>query len=355
MKSAVDDMNWRWFQGGEIWLSRLKFSLAGEGKELLQMASKEVSVLSIRTFSSSSSPLKIPSIQVSLFYSPLSIQSPPWFCVPSTDVVFAPLDRPSEAKLFASQMIGQRLVTKQTGAAGKPCNAVYICDKLYIRREYYLAILMDRVTQGPVIVASSQGGVDIETVAAENPSAIITLPVNIADGLAREDALELARKMAVGPQCLEEAADTILKLYQIFVERDATQIEINPLAESSDHHVVAMDAKFGFDDNAEFRQPEVFSWRDQSQENADEVKAAEFGLNFIKLNVLALLPSPCRLVFVVWFVVLVVFNGFWRQGSIGCLVNGAGLAMATMDIIKLNGGEPANFLGTPHTFLPPPS
>lgn len=192
---------------------------------------------------------------------------------------------PSEAKLFASQMIGQKLITKQTGSAGKPCNAVYVCEKLYIRREYYLAILMDRTTQGPMIVASSQGGVDIETVAAETPEAILTLPVNIADGLAREDAVALAKRMDFSPQCVEEAATTIEKLYQIFVERDATQIEINPLAESSDHRVLAMDAKFGFDDNAEFRQQEVFSWRDRSQENADEVKAAEFGLNFIKLDV----------------------------------------------------------------------
>ena len=182
-------------------------------------------------------------------------------------------------------MIGQKLVTKQTGAAGKICNAVYICDKLYIRREYYLAILMDRTTQGPVIVASSQGGVDIETVARESPEAILTLPINIADGLSREDAVDLANRMNFSAQCVEEAADTIEKLYQIFTERDATQIEINPLAESSEHHVVAMDAKFGFDDNAEFRQQEVFSWRDRSQENPDELKAAEFGLNFIKLDV----------------------------------------------------------------------
>jgi succinyl-CoA synthetase beta subunit len=192
---------------------------------------------------------------------------------------------PSEAKLFASQMIGQRLITKQTGAAGKPCNAVYICEKLYLRREYYLAILMDRATQGPMIVGSSQGGVDIETVAHENPEAIITMPINIADGISREQAVEFAKKMEFTPQCVEEAAETIEKLYQIFVERDATQIEINPLAESSDHKVIAMDAKFGFDDNAEFRQEEVFSWRDRSQENEDEVKAAEFGLNFIKLDV----------------------------------------------------------------------
>jgi succinyl-CoA synthetase beta subunit len=184
-------------------------------------------------------------------------------------------------------MIGQKLITKQTGAAGKPCNAVYICEKLYIRREYYLAILMDRSTKGPMIVASSQGGVDIETVAAESPEAILTLPVNIAEGLTREAALGLAKRMDFSPQCVEKAADTIEKLYQIFVERDATQIEINPLAESSDHDVVAMDAKFTFDDNAEFRQEEVFSWRDRSQENPDEVKAAEFGLNFIKLDVLS--------------------------------------------------------------------
>jgi succinyl-CoA synthetase beta subunit len=182
-------------------------------------------------------------------------------------------------------MIGQKLITKQTGAAGKPCNAVYICEKKYLRREFYLAILMDRASQGPMIVASSQGGVDIETVAAENPEAIITMPVNIADGLSREDAVELATKMEFSPQCVEEAADAIMKLYQIFTERDATQIEINPLAETNDHQVLAMDAKFGFDDNAEFRQAEVFSWRDRTQENEDEIKAAEFGLNFIKLDV----------------------------------------------------------------------
>ena len=189
-------------------------------------------------------------------------------------------------------MIGQKLITKQTGSAGKPCNAVFVCEKKYIRREYYLAILMDRTTQGPMIVASAQGGVDIETVAAENPEAIITMPVNIADGLSREDALDLAKRLNFAPQCVEQAADTIMKLYQIFTERDATQIEINPLAESSEYEVLAMDAKFGFDDNAEFRQEEVFSWRDRSQENPDEVKAADFGLNFIQLDVNLLFDDP---------------------------------------------------------------
>src|SRR5271154_5089854 len=125
---------------------------------------------------------------------PVYSYSSPFPISPYSDVF-----SPSEAKLFASQMIGQKLITKQTGAAGKPCNAVYICEKLYIRREYYLAILMDRVTQGPMIVGSSQGGVDIETVAAENPQAILTLPVNIADGLAREDALDFAKRLEFAP------------------------------------------------------------------------------------------------------------------------------------------------------------
>jgi succinyl-CoA synthetase beta subunit len=241
-----------------IWSSKLRFLPGVEARERLKMDSKAVSEQFTRIRSTYTSQLTF---------------------------------RPSEAKLFASQMIGQKLVTKQTGPAGKICNAVYICEKKYIRREYYLAILMDRATQGPMIVGSSQGGVDIETVAAESPEAILTLPVSIADGLSREAALEFAKKLEFAPRCLEEAADTILKLYQIFVERDATQIEINPLAESSDHKVLAMDAKFGFDDNAEFRQEEVFSWRDRSQENADEVKAAEFGLNFIKLDVHSLCPK----------------------------------------------------------------
>ena len=214
-------------------------------------------------------------------------------------------------------MLGKKLITKQTGAAGKICNAVYICEKKYIRREYYLAILMDRTTQGPMIVASSQGGVDIETVAAENPEAIITMPVSIADGLAREDAVKLAKKMDFAPQCVEEAADTIMKLYQIFTERDATQIEINPLAESSEYRVLAMDAKFGFDDNAEFRQEEIFSWRDRSQENPDEVKAAEFGLNFIKLDVLSVFDlADSREILDVLSMVLVLLWLLWTSSNL---------------------------------------
>ncbi|KAI9820220.1 MAG: Succinate--CoA ligase [ADP-forming] subunit beta, mitochondrial [Pycnora praestabilis] len=222
---------------------------------------------------------------------------------------------PTEAKMFADQMIGHKLMTKQTGAAGRLCNAVYICERKFARREFYVAVLMDRQSQGPVIIASSQGGMDIETVAKESPEAIITTNVDIHTGVTDDMARKIATELGFSEQCIEDAKDTIQKLYKVFMEKDATQIEINPLSETSDHQVLAMDAKINFDDNAEFRQKEVFSWRDRTQEDADEVKAAEHGLNFIKLD-----------------------------GDIGCLVNGAGLAMATMDIIKLNGGQPANFL-----------
>ena len=212
-------------------------------------------------------------------------------------------------------MIGHKLITKQTGAAGRLCKAVYIVERKFARREFYVAIIMDRQTQGPVIVASSQGGMDIETVAKEHPEAIITKPINIHKGVTDELARNIAQELGFSDKCIEDAKETIQKLYKVFMERDATQIEINPLSETTDHKVLCMDAKLNFDDNAEFRQKEVFSWRDRTQEDSDEVKAAEYGLNFIKLD-----------------------------GDIGCLVNGAGLAMATMDIIKLNGGQPANFL-----------
>ncbi|EKG20148.1 Succinyl-CoA synthetase beta subunit [Macrophomina phaseolina MS6] len=222
---------------------------------------------------------------------------------------------PTEARILAEQMIGHKLITKQTGAQGRLCNSVFIVERKFARREFYLAILMDRATQGPVIVASSQGGMDIETVAKEHPEAIITTKIDIHKGVTDDIARDIAVQLGFSEQCVEDAKDTIQKLYKVFMEKDATQIEINPLSETTDHQVLAMDAKLNFDDNADFRQQEVFSWRDVTQEDPDEVKAAQSNLNFIKLD-----------------------------GDIGCLVNGAGLAMATMDIIKLNGGQPANFL-----------
>ena len=178
--------------------------------------------------------------------------------------------------MFASQMIGHKLITKQTGARGRLCNAVYICERKFARREFYLAILMDRQSQGPVIVASSQGGMDIETVAKETPDAIITTNIDIKKGVTDDIARNIATELGFSEQCIEDAKSTIQKLYQVFMEKDATQIEINPLSETSDHQVMAMDAKLNFDDNAEFRQKEVFSWRDTSQEDADEVKAAQY-------------------------------------------------------------------------------
>ena len=183
--------------------------------------------------------------------------------------------RPREASILADQMIGHKLITKQTGAGGRLCNAVYIVERKFARREFYLAILMDRSSQSPVIVASSQGGMDIETVAKEQPEAIITTRIDINQGVTDDIARNIATELGFSEQCVEDAKSTIQKLYQVFMEKDATQIEINPLSETSDHQVLCMDAKLGFDDNAEYRQKEVFSWRDTSQEDADEVKAAE--------------------------------------------------------------------------------
>ncbi|KAI8917853.1 ATP-grasp domain-containing protein [Powellomyces hirtus] len=226
---------------------------------------------------------------------------------------------PTEVKMFAEKMLGHKLITKQTGAGGRECNAVYVVERLYVRREYYFAIIQDRATQGPVIVASSQGGMDIETVAAETPEALVTHAIDINVGLKRDDALNVAKKLGFTGSALDEAADTFERLYKLFIEKDSTMIEINPLAEvhveGGGSTVMCMDAKFGFDDNAEFRQKDVFALRDTTQEDPREVAAAKWNLNYIGLD-----------------------------GSIGCLVNGAGLAMATMDIIKLHGGEPANFL-----------
>lgn len=182
---------------------------------------------------------------------------------------------PTEAKMFAGQMIGHKLITKQTGERGRICSSVYIVERKFARREFYLAVLMDRSAQSPVIVASSQGGMDIETVAKEQPDAIITTRIDINKGVTDDIARNIATEIGFSEQCIEDAKSTIQKLYQVFMEKDATQIEINPLSETSDHQVLCMDAKLNFDDNAEYRQKDVFSWRDTSQEDADEVKAAE--------------------------------------------------------------------------------
>ncbi|KAL5274279.1 SUCLA2 family protein [Megaselia abdita] len=213
-------------------------------------------------------------------------------------------------------MVNQLLVTKQTGAAGRICNSVMVAERKFPRREFYFAVMMERAFNGPVIIASSQGGVNIEEVAAENPDAIIYEPIDISKGLSKEQACKVAEKVGLGEQA-EETATMLLNMYDLFVKKDALLIEINPYAEDAleDSSFFALDAKFRFDDNAEFRQKELFALRDWTQEDPKEVEAAKFDLNYITLD-----------------------------GSIGCMVNGAGLAMATMDIIKLYGGDPANFL-----------
>ncbi|KAJ8296439.1 Succinate--CoA ligase [ADP-forming] subunit beta, hydrogenosomal [Rhodotorula toruloides] len=225
------------------------------------------------------------------------------------------VDSPEQAEKYASQMIGHKLITKQTGAAGRICNAIMLAERRNPTHEYYVAILNDRGLGGPALVASRQGGMNIEDVARDDPSAIVTTPIPFEEGLSKELAMDIAKKLEFKPESQEKAANIFINLYKLFKEKDATQVEINPLAEVEGGDVLCMDAKLGFDENAEFRQQDVFKLRDLTQEASSEVEAAKYGLNFIKLD-----------------------------GSIGCLVNGAGLAMATMDVLNLQGGSPANFL-----------
>jgi len=220
-----------------------------------------------------------------------------------------------EARGLAAKMIGHNLITKQTGAEGKPCPAVMVAERLYLRRETYFAILMDRATSGAIMVGSSEGGMSIEDVAAATPEKIHTLAIDINDGPVRQDVEKLVRKMGFTGDGIEQAVSCCENLYKLFISADCTQVEINPMAETHDGRVLCIDAKLNFDNNAEYRQKDVFALRDPSQEDPREVAAEEMGLNYIGLD-----------------------------GSIGCLVNGAGLAMATMDSISLCGGSPANFL-----------
>lgn len=221
----------------------------------------------------------------------------------------------NEAETLSAGMLGHRLFTKQTGTAGKPCNQVMVCERLYPRREFYFAITLERAFQAPVIITSSQGGGNIEEIAAENPDAIIKQPIDIAVGLTQDMALDLADKLGFVGQSKTDAADIMQKLYKLFRERDCILLEINPFTETTDGQVICMDCKINIDDNTAFRQKDIFAKKDETQEDWRDVKAAKADLNYIGLD-----------------------------GEIGCLVNGAGLAMATMDIIKLHGGNAANFL-----------
>jgi succinyl-CoA synthetase beta subunit len=222
---------------------------------------------------------------------------------------------PAEARELAGKMLGQTLVTRQTGPTGKVVRKVLVVESVDNAREVYVAILMDRASGAPVVVASTEGGVEIERVAEEHPEKIIREPVNPLLGLQPFQALKLGRQLDFRGDQLKAVSKLLANLSNLFVSLDCSLVEINPLVVSKGGEVLALDAKFNFDDNALYRHKEVLEMRDLHEEDPREVEASKFRLNYIGL-----------------------------EGNIACLVNGAGLAMATMDIIKFAGGAPANFL-----------
>ena len=222
---------------------------------------------------------------------------------------------PEEVREVAANMLGEVLVTHQTGPAGRVVNKVLVAESADISREIYFAILLDRGTAAPLIVASTEGGVEIEAVAAKSPEKIIREPVDPLAGLQPFQARKIARQLGFESARLKNAAKLFEGLYRTFIAFDCSMVEVNPLVVTNNGEVLALDAKFNFDDNALYRHPEIAAMRDIAEEDPREVEASKHGLNYIGLD-----------------------------GNIACLVNGAGLAMATMDIIKFYGGEPANFL-----------
>ncbi|XP_054802684.1 succinate--CoA ligase [ADP-forming] subunit beta, mitochondrial [Prosopis cineraria] len=216
---------------------------------------------------------------------------------------------------IAGKMLGQILVTKQTGPQGKAVNKVYLCEKLSLVNEMYFAITLDRKTAGPLIISCRKGGTSIEDLAEKFPDMIVKVPVDVFEGLTDEGAAKVVDGLAPKVADRNKSIEQVKNLYKLFCDCDCTLLEINPIAETADNQLVAADAKLNFDDNAAYRQKEIFALRDTTQEDPREVAASKADLNYIGLD-----------------------------GEIGCMVNGAGLAMATMDIIKLHGGTPANFL-----------
>ncbi len=221
----------------------------------------------------------------------------------------------SEVKEYAKGMIGTTLVTHQTGPAGKEVLKVYIEKGCNIANEYYVAYLVDRATDSISLIYSSEGGMDIEQVAAETPDKIKSLSINAITGLMPFQCRQVAFDLGLNGKAVSAMTKTLMKLFTAFKEKDAEMLEINPLVLTQENTVVVLDAKMSFDSNALYRHPEILELRDLTEEDPAEVEASKYDLAFIKLD-----------------------------GNIGCLVNGAGLAMATMDIIKLCGSEPANFL-----------
>ncbi len=224
-------------------------------------------------------------------------------------------DSPEKIQELAASMLGQTLVTHQTGEAGRLVSKVMVGEAVAIDREFYLAILLDRETCRPVIVASTEGGMDIEEVAESTPEKIVREFVHPLAGLQPYQVRKLIKTLGLVGDEAKQFSKLIKNLYKLFLACDCSMVEINPLVVTKDGQVLALDAKFGFDDNALYRHPNIVAMRDETEEDPREVEASKFDLNYIGLD-----------------------------GNIACLVNGAGLAMATMDIIKHFGGEPANFL-----------
>ncbi|MGZ4959277.1 MAG: ADP-forming succinate--CoA ligase subunit beta [Methylomonas sp.] len=220
-----------------------------------------------------------------------------------------------EVKAFSAAMLGTRLVTHQTDGNGLPVNYVWIEEASAIKNEFYLSLLVDRESERLIFIASASGGMDIEAVAAETPEKIVRVPVLPAAGLQPYQCRQIAAALELGKEQQGQLQKIMTGIYELFIAKDCSQIEINPLIATEDGHLVALDAKINFDDNAVALHPDIAALRDAAQEDAKEAEAKQFDLNYITLG-----------------------------GNIGCMVNGAGLAMATMDMVKLKGGAPANFL-----------
>ena len=220
-----------------------------------------------------------------------------------------------EVKELADNILGMNLVTHQTGPEGKEVQRLLIESGVKIRKEFYAGIVLDRIKRQYVFMVSTEGGVEIEKVSAETPEKIIKEWIDPEKGLTREQAVSLGQSLNLTDGQIVSAADIFIALWNVFNEMDCSLLEINPLVVTQENEVMALDAKMNFDSNALFRHPELNDLRDESEEDPAELKASKHQLNYIKLD-----------------------------GNVGCMVNGAGLAMATMDIIKLHGGEPANFL-----------
>jgi len=225
------------------------------------------------------------------------------------------LNNIDELTKASKELLGKRLVTPQTGPEGREVKRLYVEESSSIEKEFYLSCLVDRSSAKIAFISSDQGGMDIETVAKNNPEKIITTKINLIENISNNDCEEIIKIFNLKDNSKSEAISLVKSIYKMFLSTDASLVEINPLILTKDKKIVCLDAKINFDDNSLFRHPEIFKLRDINEENATEAEASKHDLSYIKLD-----------------------------GNIGCMVNGAGLAMATMDIIKLYGEEPANFL-----------